>query len=757
MSILDRIRGAGKASKAVGPVAQAVLAAEAVVIANRSSSVSRGASLAFESAEHDNVQHASNQLENLVSALRGSLEESGSKVGSFVAGFESGNQASRNGLAFEGRMFTEAQLAAAGIAGVMADSDPATMRAYAARSVDFNPRSVSGTVFAIESAASDRVSGYHPGLRTAMESYNQTETKNAMMYSIVYNLFAAGQDEFGESLYPTIVIPADQVGFGIEATVMTIFKEIRHTAATTADDFKKKLLVRARRNHKLLAKDSTTVVPWYSLQNAASFVAVADFPVANQMLDDVSVPTTLLRFGQDVNLLLLSGNEAVIGAGVQTQVDSLEPSIVLKSTGFKIGGSTFRFNTANLPGSQFNAAPQGNSQERQVFLSTDTLILDENKVTFDGSAMDVALKTLLTGRSAVLALAVAGKFNIESGIGSVAATKLKLVRLIDKTSGNDLPLTSGAGKDLLDLIDAVDLRQSGYEIQAYRSNAQRRLRGQLIDRMTFTQLYDVPLRAPISAQRPSHQVEQTMAEDVQVLLSTTRTRLGNELVTHLFSQLAALAEYDAVALKEGHIPDILGAGRFSLIPYYNRVEIDLAKEVQSLNSTDRRQDISSAIVNRIKNEVYEAYRASEFQAAADQKFGGIGKKPTVIIATDVVTASYITIPGDTRTLGDGFDFRVVTTLDSRFDGKMVIVFQYLDGTQNSVVNELNFGNLFWGTELVLSAQISRPDNSTSHETMVQPRYLFVNHAPVALEFDVVGLDAALDGPYRMAVAAAPAP
>lgn len=585
-------------------------------------------------------------------------------------------------------------------------------------------------------------------LALAQEAFNRPNGEglaNHVIYNQAYNFLAIGNDEAIESVYPTLVIPADQTGIGIEATVMTIFNGVKHTAKTTADDFKKKLLVRSRRNPQLLHNNSTTVVPEYTAQKASHFVDSAKFPVRTVKLDNVDVTTNLLRPGQDHGLLYLSNVEALLGGGVMTEKDSLEPAVLLAKVGLHMGDVSLVHDTTNVVGAQFTKNQQGNEQERIINAVIENLVIDKNTKDAAGAALPTAWLTALGDRKLVLGFEVTGRVNIESGmVSGNLAKRPRIVNLID-VDNKALATTDAAYVALKALVDDINVEEGfGFEVQAYRSNSTFRQAGQLVDRMRFTQLYDVPLRAPISVQTT---VDNTaaVAENVTTLLATTKNRLAGEMVTELFNHLNAIEGYQKVPLTLGDIPAILGAGRFSLLPYFKREEIDVSG-AQSLDETDRRQNISSRIVNVLKDNVYLAYQRSEFQAAADQKFGGVAPKPTVVLLTDVVTASYITIPGDTRTMGDHFDFRVVTMLDHRLDGKIIAVFNYLDGSQNAGVNELNFGNCIWSAEQVFAANMTI-DGQTFHRASVQPRYRFINHAPVAMEFDVKGLTAALGAPF----------
>jgi hypothetical protein len=119
-------------------------------------------------------------------------------------------------------------------------------------------------------------------------------------------------------------------------------------------------------------------------------------------------------------------------------------------------------------------------------------------------------------------------------------------------------------------------------------------------------------------------------------------------------------------------------------------------------------------------------------------------KPTVIIGTDPVIARYLTISGDTRLLGDAFNFKVVSTLDSRMAGKIVMSFGDETSYTSGVANALHFGNMAWKPELTLMMPATR-NGANAMELTVQPMFLHVVNLPVMAYIEVSGIEAVISG------------
>lgn len=560
----------------------------------------------------------------------------------------------------------------------------------------------------------------------ALEAYDERENRNATIYSIAYNVFSARQDEFGETFFPTLVITPDQVGFGITVNLMMVYDAIERKITGNFEDFKKKNIIRAVADPTILRKEQTKIVPVHRAQSADKFVDSALIAPAPILLEGESIVTAPIAVGKKIDLLGISQTDTLLATGVQDQTDTIDPAALLTNVYAKVGDDILRFRTQNLPLSNFTYSTQNNYRVQTLNFTTTSVLVNKDSKNVDGSAM-VDLAGVVTGDLIVrLELGLSGTLNIETGETTVFANTIA-VHSVQNSSGELLALDAAPA---LAIVTAVAAGQIiGYDLQAYRTNVNRRQRGQLIDVTKYTQLYNVPLRSPIATIHPITSDGQSDASDVQALITSTRIRTSNEAVSTLINAAQLMREYVDSRDQIGVGPDILGVGRFFVRPSYFEEELDVSAVIDSLKSHERAADIQAVLINKIRDYAYRMYRDSEYKAAADALAGGIAPTPTVIIGTDPVIARYLTVTGDLRTLGGEFDVRIVSTLDHRVAGKLFITFGVFDDNRNVAPNPLNFGNLVWAPELVLTANISR-GNTISKETVVQPRFTFVTHTPI---------------------------
>ncbi len=621
--------------------------------------------------------------------------------------------------------FTRAQRDAAAIAAMLSSDYPTHMsRSLALEAVSSENLAVVQSMTVADSAA-----------RIGMEAYDERESRNATIYSIAYNMQSARQDEFGETLFPTLVITPDNVGFGVTINLMLVYDAIERRISGDVTDFMKKNLIRAAADPTILKKEQTRIIPVHIPQSADKFVDPAIVAPIDMLLEGETIHTAPLAIGKKFDLLGLSQTEALLSTGIMDMTDTIDPAVKLQSIYVKIGDDVLKFNTSNLPYSEFVYSTQQNYRLMQLNFTTNSMRINKATKNVDGSALTTLGSVITNDLIIRMEVNMSGTINIELGDTSVFGNMVSAFTVAD-ANGNLLALDAAPAAAIVNAIKTATI--VGYDLLAYRTNTNRRQRGQLIDVTRYTQLYNVPLRSPITAIHPATVDGQTDAADVQALIATTRRRVSNEAVTSLLNASSILKEYVDARDYTNIGPDVLGVSRYLVRPVYQHEAIDVNAIVDSLTSSDRSGDLQAALVNKIRDHVYQAYRDSEYPAAADTLAGGLAPVPTVVIATDPVLARYLTVSGDFRTLGNEFQVRIVHTLDRRMKGKIIATFGVFDESRNTSPNPMNFGNMVWAPELVLTANITR-GGAYSRETVVQPRYLFVTHLPIMIDLEVTNV------------------
>lgn len=636
------------------------------------------------------------------------------------------------------------QLAAAQAAGIMATNVPAALKAgsYAAESMRMPASDDFNVTKFMNVFAPDGVSK-----RLALEAYDEKDNKNAMVYSVAYNMQAAKQDAFAEMFFPTIVVTPDQVGFTMSIRLINVYNEVRRDInGKPSGNFGKRNIVQAVIDPTILRNDTTRIYPIVRPGAELNFMpATGNGAVAprNITLDDGQVVTTApLAMDQTFSLLGLSQTDALLQTGILDSTDAIDTAIGLDklylTLGTGAGQEVIRFDTRRLPLATFNYAPQGNYRTMLVNFTTQSLLVGANTLKVDGSASTLLAAIVSGGFQVRLGVMVSGQVNCELGDTTLMASKLQVVS-IRNPDGEALDLTTGQGATFAAIFAGATM--SGFDLEARRTNSNRRERGQLLDTTFYNQVYAVPLRAPITIPRPLTTGDANDSSDLSALITATHVRTTNAAIDELVNAANVLESYVNNLDPLGTVPDVLGVTRFLVQPFFERKTIDVAAVINSLKSSDRPMDLSAVIVGYIRDVVYRMYTASGYKAAADALAGGIGPVPTVIIGTDPTIARWINVEGDLRTLGGSFNVRIESTLNNNVAGKIFISFGEFGTGKEGVPNPMHFGNMAWKPELALVLPLHR-NGANSKELTVQPSFLHVVNLPILAVFDVINLSAA---------------
>lgn len=568
----------------------------------------------------------------------------------------------------------------------------------------------------------------------SMEAFDEQQLANMIPYSIAFNAQASRQDEFSETFYKTVVVSPEKGGLDISVDRVTVFNAIRRSVKGKTTDFSQRNLVEAVADASILADESTVVVPFLREDDSNSDVFVDTALVAPtvRVVGGVDVRTAPLKVGQDVDILGLSSHPGLLNAGILDHTDALDSRMNLQKLYVKKGDSVLSFNVSRLPRNGFLKSIEGADREMQLNFVTDALTLNKDTRAVDG-AVPPAIQAIADAEYTVrLSVKVTGDAHVEFGTISIGAMPMK-VNGIEDVDGNEVSIASGPGKTIADSLR--DMEVIGYDLNASRTNSNRRTRGLLLNNNRETERFAIPLGSPISVPSPIGSNRDT--RDLESLVTAARIRNSNNAVTTLLNYADTLRAF-VTNRRLGHgVPAIEGIARHVVVPFFEESDLYLNQVINSIKSKDRAEDISAVLVNKIRDVVYRMYRDSGIQTALDTSSFG-SKKPTLLVGTDSIIQRHLMVQGDNRTFGIAFeDAKVVTSFDSRVDNKIFLTFTR-EGTEGRP-DPLSFGTHAWIPELTSSIMVQR-DGATYQEAMVQPRSRHINNLPIMAVINVHGME-----------------
>lgn len=613
-------------------------------------------------------------------------------------------------------LLTEAQEKAGVHAAAMAD-DPA---AWAKKAVEASneAQAINNTEDGVEYA--DRV---------VMEAFDDSNFRDAVGYSVVWNIVAARQSNAVENIWPTLTLEPHRSHIEAIVQFQVFHQEVRHKSTGDKVDFGRILMLETIVNGELLDDNIIKCVPVYeetvSDQHFIDPTVIAHREVT---VDGETVTTGPLLVGVEHGLLGLS--QAAIGGltGELNSASQLAPmprmeNLYLQITSKAGKKSVIRIDATVLSRSNFVANQEGNIRDTSLNMVAPGIGLDAKTVDVTGApaeALEFLRQPAFQAHRLEFQLKVYGDCNLETGNTEIqpAAGRISAVKIRQAFGHYSVEKDTTVSKELTDGITKIEL--IAYDIDASRTNIDRRQRGPLTNVTAEFEKYFVRLGSPISTIFPATEA----TSNVDLIAPMTATRIKND-----FYGIKALFRYSEVLSglaisQDATLPRaaIKAIGRHIMTPYYKHYVISAMDILDSNRSKNKLEDLQHAILNYLRDAIIRGMRDSKLELALQVQTGSADSKHTLAMITNPVLGKYLFQLGDTRILGslpypvvaDTHASELLGTYGS--DEHEMFIVPTLPGTQ---ANPLSFGHHLWKPELASTLQVTR-DNSTNREIVVQP-------------------------------------
>lgn len=587
---------------------------------------------------------------------------------------------------------------------------------------------------------------YDSDAAMSMEAFENKDLNVVAAYSSVWNIGATRQDAAAELFYPTTVLTADHTHVDIKVPRTLLYRGVVRNVNGDPADFGFQNVLEAYRNHKLLENETTTIIPHVQEDNsnAKHFVDPALVPVIGLKPDNVPNVTFRFapyRFGAKFDILAMSQHPQ-IHDGTPKETEQLDTKVVMSRIYMAITNSdtgeksVVSWRTEHYQRSLFTKTAEGDFMEQQLTFTNDDLGITAGDKDHSGAAIAALAELQAAGLDIRFQMEAFGRTNCQTGVTALSAAPVDIVSL----TKNGVQVDQ-ADPVVAAMLDNLSFELIGYELQARRTNSDRRTRGLLIDRNWKTDRFGIPLGAPISVIVPLS--DDGDAQAMNDLINVTRIRNSLMAISRLTNYGADLklfceANKDAVAGARISL-QLEGIARYLVTPHYREIELDVYETLNTLKSHDRVVDINAVIVNCLRGAAYDAMVKSNYLVALQQYTNGSGEKPRLSIITDLNLPQYIMVQGDPRTVGIGMEFDIEASPDARLIDTIYMTFGRKSRQGPDV---MSFGTHVWIPELVSVGQIHY-NGSNVKQLMVQPRNQHIHQLPILIKVTVKNLEKAL--------------
>lgn len=589
----------------------------------------------------------------------------------------------------------------------------------------------------------------------AVESFDEKELNKFLNYSIIFNVLASRQDEFNQGFFQALTVTPDEVGYRVEVRLEKVWNGVEHLPNGDVAIPVKRNLIDALVHPEVLESNATDIIPFYqkaadALQDGADKSRLANkhhflivdgkVDAAAVALEDISVLTAPLKVGMDHNLLGLSSHPALIANGLMNEKDSLDSRIAVKEVVLKAEDEYFSFDTSLLYTSAFYKSVEGQMRKMTLSFDNNSFLVSKEIKVYDGSKVVPAFDSI-GDYDIRLHLRLNGTASVEYGTVNIEASPVRVAQVMK--NGKEINFRDveavKANAGLEDLIKKLEkITVEGFVLEARRTNYNLRTRGRLIDSEAYHEQITIPLRAPISLQKPITGGDKEHP-DVSALVNAARTMANNDGVATILN-LAGLLERITSRKNytwEADRNSFPGIARHFIQPCYLYEHFHLPTMINSVSSENRLKDIQGAIVTKLNEIIGRVLKVSNYIPVVDQMTGGNPGKIVAVIGTDYRLPQYITTQGDTRLFGGKVDYEIVRTSNKLMSNKVVMTLTRKNSGNGP--DPFSFGTFVWSPELMVSQQLTQ-GASTYVRHMVQPRYLHVVNVPILVEIDVTGIE-----------------
>lgn len=601
--------------------------------------------------------------------------------------------------------------------------------------------SMAGNVPAATSYGAEYENVYSP------ESFDNQVLNEFMPVSVAL-AYTTGQQTPGmEAIYRTVALTPEQGGIDIEVPTLFTQNPLRHADNGNPSDFGFRRLIDADIDYRILQDNVTRIIPGLNSTTAPMFVASAIAQSWTEVDGRRTVTTGALKVGKQINLFGLGSTDLVSRAGTPDYTEALDRNIGIDKVFANLGADTIAFKVKGTPFSRFVKGPEGNGKKLILSLPLSALIVNKDTVAYDGNPLAGAVFTTIANSeySVRLSVTMTGEVDVERGVISVNPGVISVVSIKD-AQGNLVDLSTD-GQAIVDGLAA--LKVEGWTVDARLTNSNHRHLGLMLNVRSVKERLITKTRAPVFVPYPTGEDrDQTVLDWLTYTVLKTKEKDGiTQLIQYheqLMEQTGGLRGEMTPGDFEENVLPVEGVGRYLINPYVQTFDIDLST-TQSLDTNRKIANGQETLINTFRSVWFDIMQRTNYQNAAEYLDGGrLTKKfGATFLGSDTIKR-FMTVAGDSRTLGAGVPFEVFSSVDMRLKDEVndedimyMVITREGDG-----IDPLNSGVLLNTPSLVSTLMVTR-DNAPRKEVVVQPRYAHYNLCPIIVKFNVKGVHALL--------------
>lgn len=596
-----------------------------------------------------------------------------------------------------------------------------------------------------------------------LESFDGQNLKAVNYITIALAAATAKQDDFAEMFFPLIVMGPADAFYEMKIEIDNLIKDYRHI---TADGMKfrenKKVLLKSLYDNDLLNENRLAIMPFKDNDPAGDVLLIgAEYGTE---VNDEEFTTAPYKFNKSIDIFAVTNTAGEAAKGnIPDFTDALDRSIALTNLYVGFGDAAdnhfAKFNLDFMPRRHFNIPPEGHNKELIVNFNGRLAINSKNTKDFknDASGTDYLMgDTIGAGDeyNIVIDVTVNGSVRTDTSIIKLTHSAIELVSV--KRASDNVAITdfeNGIGADIAAQVATFKL--AGYDLDVSVTNSNFRKRSIMLQSESETFRFPCRFKSGINVYKPVFNI---MGEDNDAMAATI------EKQALAVSAIASVGAVNTLIKFADKLNDLNNNGvlqsstmftktpaMYAVQPWQHREAMSVQSIVDSLESSDKRENIAAAITNKIADTVTTMGIESNYFNVYEKLYPG--KRKTVVIGTDPYIASYLgkqlqtsvnaTVTSNTFSLTHDTDAVIVSTANPLMAGKLMVTFTVIDNpNRNTNADILSFGYGLYTPPFNREVQVTK-SNSTFKELHVNPRFDHIPNLPILAEFHIDGIKEAI--------------
>lgn len=535
-----------------------------------------------------------------------------------------------------------------------------------------------------------------PDVQLAGESFTSASPSEISQFTLDANLAMSRQNEFAETIFPTIVQPVGKVIFKAEVHAPHTVQQFVRDGSPQKNSPFRPVVYDLNDLSGIFGTEGNRIYPVVGIKS--EFDNYLDVDVKKSVKDPASgstIETAPIKLGVKVPLIDISQSPAELANGVADMNTTLAPGAQVTALHAAVDdgdGNTERYaiDTSAIRDAKFYGTPNGDTVTDIQMLASTRVILDIADLKKEDGSAGTAFQD---GAGALFVYDVR-----LSGTGStvekdivVDVNEFKLVSIL--RNGKEVPTTAS---DYDTLKAAGDkLTKSAFlsaTLKAYITNENMRRAGIQVTTLAKSEEYVMAPMAPITVRTPVKGIAGKYS-DAGLVDSMGKMVLLAVNLDAVSTVVNAANTAKSLTVDGTIVPETkIGIGSYICKPTYVPASLDLTNAVNSIESSKKDDDIVGAIISVAKNVI--AKMMSQSGLADYRELNGLSQDLVFAVGSDI--AAYL--PKTIKI--ENYNIRVVSTRVAQYRGRMLILPGNFSSDRNRIPDYSSFGAYLYTPVLI---------------------------------------------------------